>query len=51
MRMFYRCIAIAVVRLTTRMILLVAFVMLKRVVALVVIETTVRIHDDATCFV
>lgn len=49
MKMLHRCVTVAVVRLITRVTLLIAFVMLKRrgVVALVVVETAVRIHDDA----
>lgn len=51
MRVFYRPVAVAVMSL--RMTLLVAVVMLKRrsIIALIIVETAVRIHDNATSFV
>lgn len=50
-RVFYRSVAVAVMNL--RMTLLIAVVMLKRrsVIALIVVETAVRVHDDAASFV
>lgn len=51
MRVFYRPVAVAVMSL--RMTLLVAVVMLKRrsTIALIIVETAVRVHDNATSFV
>lgn len=52
MRMLHRSIAVAMV-MNLRVTLLIAVVVLKRrgVIALVVVETAVRIHDYATSLV